>query len=65
VLHQTVIVMLAYVIVRWDAPLASKYVLLLAGSAAITFALYEVTVRRMKATRFLFGLKLKPRAELA
>jgi peptidoglycan/LPS O-acetylase OafA/YrhL len=62
VFHQTVIVVLAYAVVRWDAWIATKYLVLLVASAAVTFASYEVLVRRTNPMRFLFGLKPRPRA---
>lgn len=62
VFHQTVIVVLAYGVVRWDAPVGPKYLVLLVSSVAVTFALYEVLVRRTHPTRFLFGLKPLRRA---
>lgn len=61
VLHQTVIVILAYLVVRWDTGILPKYAFLLAASVAVTFALYELLVRRTGLTRFLFGLKPLPR----
>jgi peptidoglycan/LPS O-acetylase OafA/YrhL len=57
VLHQTVIVALAYVVVGWDLGVVVAYPLLLAVSLAVTFLAYDVLVRRTNVTRFLFGLK--------
>lgn len=62
ILHQTVIVAVAYVVVGWDLGVLPKYAILLATSLALTLLLYEVVVRRWNAVRFLFGLKPKPRA---
>lgn len=62
ILHQTVIVAVAYAVVGWDLGVLPKYAILLATSLALTLLLYEVVVRRWNAVRFLFGLKPKPRA---
>ncbi len=56
-LHQTVIIAVAYVVVRWNLGLWPKYGLVLAGSFALTLGLYELVVRRFNPIRFLFGLK--------
>jgi len=56
-LHQTVIITVAYVVVRWNLGLWPKYGLVLAGSFALTLGLYEFVVRRHNPMRFLFGLK--------
>jgi peptidoglycan/LPS O-acetylase OafA/YrhL len=60
ILHQTVIVILAFYIVGWAIPEALQWILLLAVSVAGTFALYE-GVRRWSVTRFLFGMRPKQR----
>ena len=62
ILHQTVIVAVGSAVVSWDLPVAPKYLAVLIVSTALTFALYEILVRRRDASRFLFGLK--PRARV-
>jgi glucans biosynthesis protein C len=66
VLHEPVIVAVAWVIVRWPAPLLVKYLSVVAASFILTLALYEALVRRFQLTRFLFGMKpahpLRPNA---
>ncbi len=64
VLHEPVIVGAAWVIVRWHAPILAKYLVLVIVSFAGTLALYEVLVRRLRVTRFLFGMK-KPDRRVA
>jgi peptidoglycan/LPS O-acetylase OafA/YrhL len=56
-LHEPVIVAVAWVIVGWPAPLLIKYFSVVAASFVLTLALYEGLVRRFKLTRFLFGMK--------
>jgi len=57
VLHEPVIVAAAWIIVRWNAPIAAKYVAVVIVSFAGTLALYEMLVRRFRVCRFLFGMK--------
>jgi glucan biosynthesis protein C len=54
--HQTVILLLAYPVVRAEAPVAIKFALLLAASFGVTLALSRA-VLLTAPTRFLFGLK--------
>lgn len=56
-LHEPVIVVAAWFIVRWQAPVLTKYLLLLVVSFAATLALYELLIRRFRVPRFLFGMK--------
>ena len=60
-LHEPVIVMAAWVIVRWHAPALAKYPVLVAVSFAATLAVYELAVRRYRLTRLLFGMKPRDR----
>jgi glucans biosynthesis protein C len=57
VLHEPVIVAVAWVIVRWPAPLLVKYLSVVAASFILTLALYEGLVRRFQLARLLFGMK--------
>ena len=61
ILHQTVIVVLAWYVVRLPGPWALQWFALLALSVAATFGVYEV-VRRVGVLRFLFGMKPRRRA---
>ncbi|CAM5618243.1 MULTISPECIES: acyltransferase family protein [Streptomyces] len=62
VLHQPVVVALAYAVVGLPGPAAVKYALIVAGSLVVILALYEWLVRRTRPTRFLFGMRAAPRA---
>ncbi|MGW7257549.1 acyltransferase family protein [Streptomyces sp. NPDC054834] len=62
VLHQPVVVAFAYGVVGWRAPIAVKYLLIVACSLAVVLVLYEYGVRRTRPTRFLFGMRAAPRA---
>ncbi|MGN9785595.1 acyltransferase family protein [Nonomuraea sp. ZG12] len=57
ILHQPVVVAVAYGVVRLDAPIAVKYPLIVAVSLLLTVAAYDLLVRRTRVTRFLFGMR--------
>ncbi|MGQ4386363.1 acyltransferase family protein [Streptomyces sp. SAS_270] len=57
VLHQPIVVAVAYGVVGWDAPVAVKYVVIVAASLALTVAAYDLLVRRTRVTRFLVGMR--------
>jgi membrane-bound acyltransferase YfiQ involved in biofilm formation len=61
ILHQTVIVLIAFVVVGWQADVTVKYLALLLLAAAGTLLLYELLIRRYNSLRFLFGMKLLAR----
>ncbi len=61
ILHQTVIVIIAYFVVQWAAGPIGKWAVMMAISLALTIAIYDVCVRRTNVTRFLFGMKSLPR----
>jgi len=63
VLHQPVVVVLAAGVVLLPLGIATKFALLLAGSVAVTLALYQFGVRPFGPTRFLIGMKPLPRAK--
>ena len=57
VLHQPIVVAVAYVVVGWELPAVIKYVVIVAASLALTVGAYDVLVRRTAVTRFLFGMR--------
>jgi peptidoglycan/LPS O-acetylase OafA/YrhL len=57
VLHQPVVVAVAYFVVGRSAPIPVKYAVLVTIALALTLALYELLVRRTRTTRFLFGMR--------
>ncbi|TKK86831.1 acyltransferase [Herbidospora galbida] len=61
VVHQPVVVVAAYYVVRWQAPILVKYAAIVAVSFAVTLAAYEV-VRRIPYLRELFGARQAGRA---
>ena len=56
-LHQTVIVIVAFVAIRWEVGVAVKFAAVLFVSLLVTGLVYELAVRRVGATRFLFGMR--------
>jgi glucans biosynthesis protein C len=61
ILHQTVIVIIGFYVIRLAAPRPVLWVLLLVAAVAATFALYEI-VRRVGVLRFLFGMRQRRKA---
>ena len=59
ILHQTVIVIIAYFVVTWRIGIAGKLVFLIVASFVGSLAAYDLIVRRFRVTRFLFGMRLK------
>ncbi|MBG0564870.1 acyltransferase family protein [Actinoplanes aureus] len=57
ILHQPIVVAVAYFVVRWQLPAPIKYLAIVAASFAIMFAVYDIAVRRTRVTRFLFGMR--------
>jgi peptidoglycan/LPS O-acetylase OafA/YrhL len=57
VLHQTVMVAVAFFVVRWPIPDALKFIVIAAFSLAIILALYQLLIRPFNPMRVLFGLR--------
>jgi len=59
ILHQTIIMAIAFFVVQWGLGAGAKYVIIVALSFAGTILAYDILVRRTNVTRFLFGMKPK------
>jgi peptidoglycan/LPS O-acetylase OafA/YrhL len=59
ILHQTVIVMIAYRVIKWKSSVPVKFWVIVGASLVITLVLYDLLVKRINVMRFLFGLKPK------
>jgi len=57
VLHQTVLVAIAFYVVQWQTSVLAKFFLISTASLLITLMLYDLFVKRHNLLRFLFGLK--------
>ena len=55
-LHQTVIVIIAYFIRGWTLPVGLKYLFVVVTTFAFNMALFEFAIRRNHVLRFLFGM---------
>lgn len=62
ILHQTAIVAIGFVVVRWQAGVPLKYAAIALASFATTVLAYELLIRPWNAMRFLFGMKPLVRA---
>ncbi len=56
ILHQTVIIAIAYFVIQWTWSPGAKYWLVLVSTLLACVAMYEV-IRRVAPLRFLFGMK--------
>lgn len=59
ILHQTIIISLAYPMIDWSAPVFIKFLLLAIGAFSITVGLYLLFIKPFNITRILFGMKPK------
>jgi len=59
ILHQTVIVIVAYFVVQTGLAIPLKYGITAVASFVVIVALYELLVRRIGVLRFLFGMRKK------
>jgi cbb3-type cytochrome oxidase subunit 3 len=57
ILHQTVIIIIAYPMINWQLPVLAKFLLISGGTFAVCWLLYEGLIRRIAFLRPLFGLK--------
>ena len=59
ILHQTIIVTIAFYLIGLYIPVSIKYLVIASTSMIAILALYEVLIRRVNILRFLFRLKTK------
>jgi glucan biosynthesis protein C len=59
-LHQPVIMAIAFYVVQWDTGIPAKLVTVVVGSFTVTLAIYELVIRRIGPLRALFGMKARP-----
>jgi glucan biosynthesis protein C len=60
-LHQTVLVVIAFFVVQWGLGAGAKYAIIVALSFMGTILAYDILVRRTNIIRFLFGMKPQPK----
>ena len=56
-IHQPVIILIAFFVVQWDAGILVKLLIVVIGSFLITIGLVELLIRPFKPMRTLFGMK--------
>jgi len=59
ILHQTVILLVGWFVIRWNISILPKYLIIIVISFPLIMVLYELFVRRFNVVRFLFGMRLK------
>jgi surface polysaccharide O-acyltransferase-like enzyme len=64
-LHQPVIMAIAFFVVQWNAGIPVKLVTVVAGSFIATLAIYELIIRRIGPLRTAFGMKARARTPVA
>jgi hypothetical protein len=59
VLHQPVIIVIAFFVVQGNSGIWIKLPIVMLGSFLVTIGLYELVVRRIRLLRLLFGIKIQ------
>jgi glucan biosynthesis protein C len=59
VLHQTIVFVIGYYVVQWHIAALLKYAVISLSALAATLLLYEVAIRHIGVTRWLFGMRPK------
>jgi glucan biosynthesis protein C len=59
-LHQPVIVAIAFYVVQWQVGIPVKLLIVVLGSFIATLAIYELVIRRSGLLRTQFGMKARP-----
>ena len=65
ILHQPVILTVAFFVVQWAIPDIMKFLIILSSTFGIVMVVYEFLVRRFNPVRILFGMKPAIRAMVA
>ncbi|HEY8897204.1 MAG TPA: acyltransferase family protein, partial [Niastella sp.] len=59
ILHQTIIVIVVFYVIRTNEPVANKFLFTFITSFALIMCIYHLLIRPYAITRFLFGMKPK------
>jgi peptidoglycan/LPS O-acetylase OafA/YrhL len=65
VVHQPVILAVAYFVVQWQATIAIKLLAVVLGASVLSIGVTELVIKRVGLLRVLFGMKLPPKAPSA
>jgi glucan biosynthesis protein C len=63
VVHQAVILAIAYFVVQWEATIAIKLLVVVLGSFVVSIGLYELVIKHVGVLRVLFGMKAEQRVK--
>jgi peptidoglycan/LPS O-acetylase OafA/YrhL len=58
VVHQPVIIVVAYFVVLWNTALVPNLLIVIIGSFAVSLGLYQLIIRRVGVLRRAFGMKI-------
>ncbi len=64
VVHQPVILAIAYFVVQWDAGILPKFLILIVSAFAVSLGLYQFVIRPSGLLRMLFGMKAAPKPSI-
>ncbi|MBN1991784.1 MAG: acyltransferase family protein [Anaerolineae bacterium] len=64
ILHQTVIIVIGYYVTQWDLGVWPKFLIIVVAALLATTLVYDLLVRRANMTRFLFGMKPRPKGSI-
>ena len=62
VVHQPVILAIAYFVVQWEASIAIKLLVVVLGAFVVSIGLTELVIKHVGILRLLFGMKARPSA---
>lgn len=65
VVHQPVVLAIAYFVVQWDAAILPKFLALTISAFAVSLGLYQFVIRRFGLLRAMFGMKTSTQPQLA
>jgi ABC-type nitrate/sulfonate/bicarbonate transport system permease component len=64
ILHQPVIVIVAFFLITWNISVPAKFLLIVLVSFGIIIGLYQGVIRRLPTLRFLFGMEAREKRAL-
>lgn len=59
ILHQLIILIIGFFIVRWNLGILWKYLIIVISSFAAIMVIYQLLIKRINILRFLFGMRLR------
>jgi peptidoglycan/LPS O-acetylase OafA/YrhL len=62
VVHQPVILAVAYFVVQWDMGILPKFLVLVVSAFTVSLGLYQFVIRRFGLLRAMFGMKVVARS---